>query len=99
MDGYWGIFLSAVFTAKGCCDITERRVGSGVKAIAMTLDYPVTKGIPIKQIDTHSLHLRYECLIFCGIFRYSNQKDGLLTQQDIQGEHVRTVLNLLEGMS
>jgi hypothetical protein len=57
MIGYWGIFLSVVFTAKGCCDITERHVGSGVKAIAMTLDYPVTKGIPIKQIDTHSLHL------------------------------------------
>ncbi len=49
-------FLSAYYDDKGQRgDITNEDVSKALKAAATVLEYPMTKGIPIDRIDTHSL--------------------------------------------
>jgi hypothetical protein len=48
--------LSAFYVDETHNDVTGEDVSKGLKMVTMLLHYPTTRGIPIKCIDTHSLH-------------------------------------------
>jgi hypothetical protein len=51
-----GTLHSAHFTElKKRADITNKDISAALKRAATVLDYPMAKGIPINQINTHSL--------------------------------------------
>jgi hypothetical protein len=47
--------LSAFYLDGVCYDVTGDNVSKGLKMAAMLLHYPSSRGIPIEQINTHSL--------------------------------------------
>ncbi len=49
------ILLSAFYIKGICYNITGEDISKGLKMAATLLHYPTTRGIPIEQIDTHSL--------------------------------------------
>ena len=51
------IFLSAVFQDGVRRDISDKMVRGALKLAAAALEYPMTRGIPIDRIDTHSLRI------------------------------------------
>jgi hypothetical protein len=48
-------FLSAFFSEGACYNVCGKDVSKALKMAAAILQYPITRGIPIKHIDTHSL--------------------------------------------
>jgi hypothetical protein len=48
-------FLSAFFSEGACYDECNKDVSKALKMAATILQYPITQGIPIECIDTHSL--------------------------------------------
>ena len=48
-------FLSAFFSEGACYDVCGKDISKALKMAAAILQYPITWGIPIKRIDTHSL--------------------------------------------
>ena len=55
--GDWKIWLSAYWDdRKNCCDITDEDIQRNVKFGATELNYFGTRGIPVDNVDTHSLH-------------------------------------------
>jgi hypothetical protein len=48
-------FLSAFFSEGACYNVCGKDVSKVLKMAAAILQYPITRGIPIKRIDTHSL--------------------------------------------
>jgi hypothetical protein len=47
--------VNVLHNANKRCDITNKDITVALKWVATVLDYPISKGIPIKWIDTHSL--------------------------------------------
>ena len=47
--------LSAFFHLGICYDVSGDDTSKGLKLVAQNIQYPTTRGIPIKRIDTHSL--------------------------------------------
>jgi hypothetical protein len=48
-------FLSAFFSEGACYDVCGKDVSKALMMAAAILQYPITRGISIKRIDTHSL--------------------------------------------
>jgi hypothetical protein len=48
-------FLSAFFTEGTCYNVCSKDVSKALKMAAAIQQYPITRGIPTKRIDTHSL--------------------------------------------
>jgi hypothetical protein len=48
-------FLSTFFHEGKKCDVIGEDISKGLKMAATLLEYPETRGIPIKLVDTHSL--------------------------------------------
>ncbi len=48
--------LSAFYVDETHCNVTVEDIIRGLKMAATLLHYPTMRGIPIKSIDTHSLH-------------------------------------------
>jgi hypothetical protein len=48
-------FLSAYWENNICYDVAGENISKAVKSAAMALDYPVSKGIPVQRVNTHSL--------------------------------------------
>jgi hypothetical protein len=60
-------------------NITNKDVSRAIKALANDLEYPTAKGIPINQINTHSLHSRgANALFLVGYLDTQLQKMGWL---------------------
>lgn len=57
MGGKWDKFLSAMFCDRVRSDVTDNNIHLALKYEAAHLDYPVTRGIPIERINTHSLQI------------------------------------------
>jgi hypothetical protein len=58
-------------------DITNKDISVALKRAATVLAYPTTKGIPIIQIDTHSLRSRgANALLLAGFLDMQIQKMG-----------------------
>ena len=58
MKGKWDTEISAVFTENGKrADVADKHIRAALKKAAELLDYPVSRGIPIDRIDTHSLRI------------------------------------------
>jgi hypothetical protein len=55
MWGQWDTYLSAVYLDKDWTDVMDNDVQHALKLAAALLSEPVTRGIPLKRIDTHSL--------------------------------------------
>ena len=56
--GDWKTNLSAYWDDTGTStrrDVTDKDISEGLKLAAAILEYPETRGIPIKRVDTHSL--------------------------------------------
>ena len=55
-DGDCKIWLSAYWDdIKNCCDITDEDIRRNVKFVTTKLDYFVTGGILVDNVNTHSL--------------------------------------------
>ncbi len=81
-------YLSAYFVDGVRKDVTAEDISKHLKLAAGLLNYPTRKGIPIKQVGTHSLRggrRKRTCTI--GFFRYTNSEDGKLAGRHIQGVH------------
>jgi hypothetical protein len=48
-------FLSVFFSKKACYNMCGKDISKALKMATAILQYPITRGIPIKYIDTHSL--------------------------------------------
>jgi hypothetical protein len=48
-------FLSTFFSEGACYGVCGKDVSKALKMAATILQYPITRGIPIEHIDTHSL--------------------------------------------
>jgi hypothetical protein len=94
------IFLSAVFQNGARHDITDKDIRAALKMAAAALHYPVTRGIPIDRIDTHSLRIGgANALSLAGYSDRHIQKLGRWRGETFK-EYVREQLsNFSEGMS
>ena len=56
MENTWTTPLSACWEDNGVRgDVTDKEISRSLKATGQALDYPVTRGISIQRVDTHSL--------------------------------------------
>ena len=94
------IFLSAVFQNGARSDISDKDIRAALKLAASALNYPVTRGIPIERIDTHSLRIGgANALSLAGYSDRHIQKLGPWRGETFK-EYVREQLSTFsEGMS
>jgi hypothetical protein len=94
------IFLSAVFQDGARSDISDKDIRAALKVAASALNYPMTRGIPIERIDTHSLRIGgANALSLAGYSDRHIQKLGRWRGETFK-EYVREQLsNFSEGMS
>ena len=101
MKGKWDTEISAVFTENGKrADVADKHIRAALKKAAELLDYPVSRGIPIDRIDTHSLRIGgANALHLAGYSDREIQKMGRWRGETFK-EYVREQLsNFSEGMS
>jgi hypothetical protein len=55
MGDSWDTLLSAVFSKGIWSDVTDNNIQHALKFAAAQLNYPVSCGIPIERINSHSL--------------------------------------------
>lgn len=74
-------YLSAHWVDGIWFDVTAEDMSQALKQAAMTLEYPVTKGIPVERINTHSLRSGGgKCTGFVSIFGHADTKDGTMAR-------------------
>ena len=93
-------WLSAYFVDGKRKDVTAEQMGKSLKFTAGALDYPAAKGIPIDQIDTHSLRSGgANALVLAGYSDREIQKMGRWRGQTFK-EYIRGELSVFsEGIS
>jgi hypothetical protein len=94
-------FLLEYFTeSKQRLDITNKDISVALKRAATVLDYPTAKGIPINQIDTHSLRSsRANALSLAGFLDTQIQKMGRWCGATFKECIQEELASFLEGMS
>jgi len=100
MGDDWDTLLSAVFSDDARSDVTDNAIRWALKHAAAQLDYPVSRGIPIERIDTHSLRIGgANALALAGYSDRQIQKMGRWRGATFK-EYVREQLSVFsEGMS
>ena len=81
-------------------DVTDKLIKEGLKKAAILLNYPENRGIPVEQVDTHSLRIGgANALHLAGYSDREIQKMGRWRGETFK-EYVREQLsNFSEGMS
>lgn len=94
------IFLSVFFHHSTRSDISDKDIHAALKLAAAALAYPLTRGIPIERVDTHSLRIGgANTLSLAGYSNRHIQKLGRWRRETFK-EYVREQLsNFSEGMS
>jgi hypothetical protein len=94
------VFLSAVYNSAGRGDISDKDIRAALKMAAAALEYPLTRGIPVERVDTHSLRIGgANALSLAGYSDRHIQKLGRWRGETFK-EYVREQLsNFSEGMS
>jgi hypothetical protein len=85
------VFLSAVFHNNTHSDILNKAIRVALKMAATALEYPMTHGIPIEHIDTHSF-ARYSDRQIQKLGRWQGEtfEEYLHKQQSIFSEGMST---------
>jgi len=79
-------------------DVIGEDISKGLKMAATHLEYPETRGIPIKLIDTHSLRCGgANALALSGFSDIQNSKNGSLVRSHVQGVYQGAARLLLGG--
>ena len=92
--------LSAFFHQGACYDVCGKVISKGLKLAAQILQYPATRGIPIEQIDIHSLWSGGTNTGSVGLLRHTDTKNEPLERGDFQRIYIREELACyLAGMT
>ena len=78
-------------------DVTDGDIRAALKFASGILEYPEMKGIPIDQIDTHSLRSGGADALSLWLLRQGDSKNGLLEEQHLQRIYQQSTLAILGG--